>query len=121
MHSVPCRPIISNSGFYTENISAFLDFHLKPITAKVKSYIKDTKDFLRKLQNVPKLPVDVTYLKALDKPGEKTVSAESLIQLAELVLKNKIAMRFSECFKWGTNTSYAEWGIQKLELLRTIW
>ena len=25
-----------------QNISAFLDFHLKPIPVKVKSYIKDT-------------------------------------------------------------------------------
>ena len=50
LHGVPGRPVISNSGFYTENISAFLDFHLKPITVKVKSYIKDTNDFLRKLQ-----------------------------------------------------------------------
>ena len=46
LHSVPGRPIISNSGFYTENISALLDFHLKPIVTKVKLYIKDTNDFL---------------------------------------------------------------------------
>ena len=40
LHIVPVRSVISNSGFYTENISAFLDFHLKLIAAKVKSYIK---------------------------------------------------------------------------------
>ena len=28
LHTVPGRPAISNSGFYTENISAFLDFIL---------------------------------------------------------------------------------------------
>ena len=27
LHNVPCRPVISNSGYYTENISAFLDDH----------------------------------------------------------------------------------------------
>lgn len=27
LYSVPGRPVISNSSFYTENISAFLDFH----------------------------------------------------------------------------------------------
>ena len=109
LHSVPGRPVISNSGFYTENISAFLDFHLKPIAAKVKSYIKDTNDFLRKLQNLPKLPDDVILCtidvvglypnipneegllflkKALDKRRNKTVSTESLIELAELALRN---------------------------------
>ena len=35
LQSVPGRPVISKSGFYTDNISAFLDFHLKPIAAKV--------------------------------------------------------------------------------------
>ena len=105
LHSVPGRPVISNSGFYTENISALLDFHLKPIAAKVKSYIKDTNDFLRKLQNLPKLPDDVILCtidviglypnipneegllflkKALHKWRNKTVSTESLIELAEL-------------------------------------
>ena len=58
LHSVSGRPIMSNSGFYTENISAFLDLHCKPIATKVKSYIKDTNDFLRKLQNLAKLPDD---------------------------------------------------------------
>ena len=69
LHSVPGRPVICNSGFYTENIYGFLGFHFKPIAAKgyindvssriLSSYIKDTSDFLRKLQNLPKLPDDL--------------------------------------------------------------
>ena len=59
MHSLPGRVVLSNSGFYTENISEFLDFHLKPSAVKVKSYIKDTNYFLIKLQNLPKLSDDV--------------------------------------------------------------
>ena len=35
------------------HISAYLDLYIKPIAAKVKSYIKDTNDFRRKLQNFP--------------------------------------------------------------------
>ena len=83
-------------------MSEVLDFHLKPIAAKVKSYIKDTNDFLRKLQDLPKLPddvilctVDVVGLypnipnekgllflkKALDKRRNKTVTKECLIEL----------------------------------------
>ena len=50
-HNLPGKPAISNHGCYsTENISAFLEYHLKPIAQKVISYIKDTNDFLRKLQ-----------------------------------------------------------------------
>ena len=38
LQNVPGRPVISNSGYYTENISAFLEFHLKPLAQNVKSY-----------------------------------------------------------------------------------
>ena len=58
-NSASARSVISNSGFYTENISAFLEFHLKPIAAKVKSNIKDTNDFVRKFQKLLKLPDDL--------------------------------------------------------------
>ena len=47
LYNVPGRPVISNSGYYTENISAFLDYHLQPLSQGVRSYIKDTNDFLR--------------------------------------------------------------------------
>ena len=58
LHNVPGRPVISNCGFYTENISAFLDFHLQPLAKQVKSFIKDTNDFLKKLRDLPPLPYD---------------------------------------------------------------
>ena len=48
LHDVPGRPVISNYRYYTENISSFLDFHLQPLARAVKSYIKDTNDFLKK-------------------------------------------------------------------------
>ena len=35
LKSVPGWLVISNSGFYTENISAFLDFHFKPANVKL--------------------------------------------------------------------------------------
>ena len=40
LENVPGRSVISNCGFYTENISAFLHLNLKPLTREVKSYIK---------------------------------------------------------------------------------
>ena len=30
LHDVPGRTVISDFGYYTENISSFLDFHLQP-------------------------------------------------------------------------------------------
>ena len=38
LHDVPGLPVISNCGYYTQNISFFLDFHLQPLAREVKSY-----------------------------------------------------------------------------------
>ena len=43
----PGRPIISGSGSITENISIFVDHFLKPLADKHESYLQDTPDFLR--------------------------------------------------------------------------
>ena len=59
LNNVPGRPVISNCGYYTENISVFLDFHLQPLAQAVKSYIKDTNDFLNELRSLPKLPGNI--------------------------------------------------------------
>ena len=109
MNSVPGRPVISNCGFFTENISEFLDFHLQPVAKKVKSYVKDTNHFLQKIHNLGELPedailctVDVIGLYpsipheeglealrgALERREDKAISTDSLTELAHLVLKN---------------------------------
>ena len=111
LHNVPVRLVISDSGYYTENISSFLDHHLQPLTQVVKSYIKDTTEFLKKFRSLPKLPdsiilctMDVVGLypnipheeglsvlrKRLETRKEKYVSTDTVIDLAEVVLKNNI-------------------------------
>ena len=49
LHSVPGRPVITNCGFYTENISQFVDHHLQPLAKNIRSYIKDTNHFSKRL------------------------------------------------------------------------
>ena len=106
LHNVPGRPVISNSSYFTENISSFLDFHLKSLPQKVESYIQDTNDFLKNIANLPPLPDDlilcaidavglypniphekglIAIRKALDTRKDKTISTNSLIDLAECV------------------------------------
>ena len=108
---VPGRPVISNSGYYTENISSFLDHHLQPLAQAVKSYIKDTNEFLKKLRSLPKLPDDIILCtmdvlglypnipheeglsalrKRLETRKEKYVSTDTMIDFAEVVLRNNI-------------------------------
>ena len=94
-----------------ENISAFSEYHLKLLSQKVKSFIKDANDFLKKLNELRDLSddfilctIDVVGLypniphkegleairKALDKREDQTISTDSLILLAECVLKNNV-------------------------------
>ena len=106
---VPGRPVISNCGYLTEHISEFLDYHLQPLAKQVKSYIKDTNDFVKRIRDMPDLPenailcsIDVTGLypdiphdeglevmkKALNKRENQSVSTDTLLELANIVLKN---------------------------------
>ena len=41
--NVPVRPVISNNGTATENISAFLDFHFKNIVSTIPHILEDTR------------------------------------------------------------------------------
>ena len=68
LENVPGRPVISNCGFYIENILAFLEFHLQPLAREVKSYIKDTNDFLKKLCSLTNLPNNI-ILRSVDDVG----------------------------------------------------
>ena len=111
LHNVPGRLVISNCGFYRENISPFLDHHLQPIAQIVNSFIKDTNHFLWKIKSLGQLPegailctTDVVGLypniphkegrasrrKFLDTRTEKRVTTENLVELAEIVLNNNI-------------------------------
>ena len=47
--NVPGRPEVSNNGTATKNISAFLDFYLKPIVQMTPHILEDTRDFLCRL------------------------------------------------------------------------
>ena len=68
----PCRPIVSNSGSNTENISAFVDHHSNHLVKQLESYVEDSPDFLRLIekenQSGPQTPntfpvtIDVTSL-----------------------------------------------------------
>ena len=120
LRNVPGRQVISNSGYYIENISLFLDHHLQPLAQAVKSYIKDTKEFLKKFRSLPKLPdgivlctMDVVGLYSnisheeslsalrnrLESRKEKYVSTDTIIDLAEVVLKNNIFTFGKKIFK----------------------
>ena len=63
------RPIVSANGHPTEKISEFVDFHLRPHVEALPSHLKDTTDYLQKMESMNPLPsgtilvsMDVTSL-----------------------------------------------------------
>ena len=61
----PGRPIVSANGHPTEKISEFVDYHLRPHVETLPSFIKDTTDYLQKMQALNPLPAD-TFLVTMD-------------------------------------------------------
>ena len=55
-HSPQTRPLISGSGSITENIAIFVEHHLKHIANKHDTYLQDTPDFLRRVEEINQGP-----------------------------------------------------------------
>ena len=128
LHNVPDRPVISNWCYHAENISLFLDYHLQPLAKKVESYIKGTNHFLKNLKELGSLlknailcTIDVVGLypniphkeglasirKHLDNRENKEVTTDTLVELADIVLKNKYFQFLGKTFKQKRGTAIA--------------
>ena len=117
LYGIPGRPVISNCGFYTENISS-------QVTNQIT---KDTNHFLRKIKELgqlpegtilctinvvglyPNIPHDegLAFLKDfMDSRVDKLVTTDTLIELAELVFQNSIFEFSDKTYKQirGTTT-----------------
>ena len=103
----PGRPVVSSVNCHTANISKYVDYHLQPIVKEIPSYVKDTQDFLKKLEKVKDIPLEsllVTLvvkslytnipnnegIKAVkgsyEKYKEKTVSTKVIITFLSFIL-----------------------------------
>lgn len=49
----PGRPIVSDCGSETYRVAEYIEHFLHPVSIKHPSYIKDTYDFIKKIQNTP--------------------------------------------------------------------
>ena len=62
----PGRLVVSSIGCHTEKISKYVDHHLQPLNQALPSYIKDTTDFLNKLDSLPKKLPKNTIMVTMD-------------------------------------------------------
>ena len=124
LDNVPGRPVISNCGYYMENISSFLDYRLQSLAKQVESYIRHTNHFPKKLKELGSLPKNtipctiavvglypnipheglVSIRKHFNNRENKEVTTETLVELADIVLKNIYFQFLDKIFKqkWGT-------------------
>ena len=64
LENVPGRPVISNCSTPTEKVSEFLDYDLKLVMQRGRSYIKDSGDFLKKIKNLGPFPENAILVTA---------------------------------------------------------
>ena len=64
LFNVPGRPVISNCGSPTEEVSESLDSHLKGIMQERWSYTKDSNGFIKKTKNLKDIPQDALLVPA---------------------------------------------------------
>ena len=50
----PGRPVVSSIDYHTAKISKYIDNQLQPHVKELKSYVKDSTDFIRKINSMKK-------------------------------------------------------------------
>ena len=93
---VPGRPIISGNNCATEKISCLVDEHIKPFVKTYPSYIKDTTDFINKVESISCLPQDF-ILTTMDVTSLYTniPNHEGLTAVARVLTRHKPKYRLS--------------------------
>ena len=113
-HIPPVRAIISGSGSILENPSKFVDHYLKDIATKHDTYLQDTPDFIRKIEeinskgklsnsallvsfdvralftNIPQEEGTSSSEEALNERESPGVPTEYIISLLRFILENNI-------------------------------
>ena len=87
---IPGRPVISSVECHSSKISEFVDYHLQPFVQQLKSYVKDTSDYVRKINNIGNVPKNC-YLVSMDVRALYTniPHDEGVSSVQHTLLKNK--------------------------------
>ena len=57
---LPGHPVVSLINSDPANISKYADYHLQPIVKQIPSYVKDTNNFIYKINSVKFVPKTAT-------------------------------------------------------------
>ena len=98
----PGRPIVGSIGSPTAKISHFVDIHLEKIVNEIKSHIKDTTDFINKIETITDLPEN-TILVTMDVkslftniPNSEGINAvaKALEKQTDLKIPTRVIIKF---------------------------
>ena len=89
----PGRPVISSVNCHTSRISEFVDYYLQPEVKKLKSYVKDTADFIKNIEaivcflytNIPHKE-GIKAVKQRLKKSKPSVSIKVILTFLKLIL-----------------------------------
>ena len=77
----PGPSVVNSVNFHMSNISKYVDYYLQPIVEEIPWYVKNTKEFIQKLNQIEKIPEDnllvTLYVKSLytSIPNNKRIKA----------------------------------------------
>ena len=124
----PGRPVISSVDCHTRRISSFVDYHLQDSAQLLKSYVRDTTDYINKISTTGELPqeanlvtMDVKTLhtnipndeglqalkEAMDKKQHKSVATTVIVTLMASSLLSKTSFSMTKTtfklknVRWG--------------------
>ena len=86
MENVPGRSVISDCGTPTET---FLGSQLKPVMQSSRSYIKDSRDFIKNITNIGTIPKDSILVTADIVVLYPSIPLEVGLKALEKVLNNR--------------------------------
>ncbi|XP_054846214.1 uncharacterized protein LOC129336859 [Eublepharis macularius] len=105
------RPIVSGRDTITVGVSGYMDSILRPYATSTPSYLRDTTDFLRKIQSIDNLPDD-TILATMDVEALYTniPHADGLQALQNIILDKTTAHLATELCHFVLTHNYFEFG-----------
>ena len=122
----PGRPVISSANCHTSRISEFVDYYLQPEVKKLKSYVKDTTDFIKKIEAIGHVSDD-SYLVSLDvrslytniRHKEGTEAVKQKLKKSKPIISIKFILTFLKLVLSISNFVFN--GINYLQKKVTLW
>ena len=77
------RKVVKSINCHTSKISEVVDYHLQPLVQETRSYVKDTNDFLWKIEELSNEIDDSTFLVTIDVLNPFTLTSQMMKEFVQ--------------------------------------